>query len=41
MSGSGQQALDILEDLRHPDAAQVRVKLRQHPDGFPKRGMGG
>jgi tetratricopeptide (TPR) repeat protein/DNA-binding XRE family transcriptional regulator len=25
-----QQALDILEALRHPDAAQVRAKLRQH-----------
>ena len=25
-----QQALDILQDLRHPSAAQVRAKLYQH-----------
>jgi tetratricopeptide (TPR) repeat protein len=32
-----QQALDILENLRHPDVAQVRARLRQHPVALQDR----
>ena len=32
-----QQALDILDDLRHPDAEPVRTKLRQLDAGEAPR----